>query len=350
LSLPKEGKYWTNKRYFLKKLIETEKNLNSLHKFTVDVKNKDCLLCDMKNIATKTYKLNKTFWENSLKHYVKVHNMKPPQEYIEMIYTYDTNKYKPIIHRINGQYYSIGKMNYIKLDAGQILILDALLKHGGYDKKYPDKKNKKIYRYSEHAGLLDFNNNGLERIIVSGNSDSVDKGDDEIYLPKDIKDIYDYEYMFHTHPPTPKPGGRAADGLIYEFPSGNDIIHFLDHFNRGLTQGSIVITPEGFYNIHKFHFDKNKIKCDENDLYNDYIRIHAKVQSEAIKKHGTTFSTYYFYSVIAQDTIPIKTLNKILKIYDLYIDYFPRHQTKTKKWIIDTVFLPIYIIEPVRGF
>ena len=40
-----------------------------------------------------------------------------------------------------------------------------------------------------------------------------------------------YQYLFHTHPPTPKPGGRAGEGIVYEFPSIGDILHFIDHFN-----------------------------------------------------------------------------------------------------------------------
>ena len=73
-------------------------------------------------------------------------------------------------------------MKYLKLDRNQILIMDALMKHGGYTRKYIDKKNRNIYRFSEHAGILDFNKLGLEKLIISGKTSRIDKGDEDIYL------------------------------------------------------------------------------------------------------------------------------------------------------------------------
>ena len=67
--------------------------------------------------------------------------------------------------------------------------------------------------------------------------------------------------MFHTHPPTPFPGSRVVDGILYEFPSISDIYHFADHFNAGETQGSLIIAPEGMY-IIRAQDNINKI-----DLY-----------------------------------------------------------------------------------
>ena len=61
-----------------------------------------------------------------------------------------------------------------------------------------------------------------------GNTNRVDKGDSEIYMPNNVDDMYNYEYMFHTHPPTPKPGGRADVGIMYELPSIGDLLHFID--------------------------------------------------------------------------------------------------------------------------
>lgn len=346
---PKEGKYWTNKKSFLSKLINVEQFLDNKRRFRYIVTNSNCLLCDNKNIATKTYRLNKFFWEDSISHYIKIHNIKPPKEFIEMIYNYDTHpleRDKRI--KLKGQYYSISGLKYVKLDVNQIMILDALMRHGGYDKKYLDDKNKKIYRYSEHAGLLDFNHDGLERIIVSGNTNRVDVGDDEIFLPGDIKDVHDFEYIFHSHPSSPKPGGRASVGIIYEIPSISDILHFIDNFNAGLTQGSIVVTPEGLYNIHKYTFDKQKININEDNLIDDLSKTYKQIQQDAINKHGIKFSTYYFYSRIAQDVTFIKKINQVLKKYDLYIDYFSRTKDSKGRWIIDSIHLPIFIIEPSK--
>ena len=61
--------------------------------------------------------------------------------------------------------------------------MDALMKHGGYSKKYVDKINKNIQRYSEHAGILLFNNKGLEHILLSCKTDRIDVDDPTIYMP-----------------------------------------------------------------------------------------------------------------------------------------------------------------------
>src|SRR3989304_6871158 len=164
----------------------------------------------------------------------------------------------------------IGEKLYLKWTTNQINVLDALMSAGGkkiYSGKLGDAK------YSEHFGLLDFNFKGLEKIILSTKM-RLDPSDDEIYMPKNIPDAYDYEYMFHTHPPTPKIGGRAKDGVLYEFPSISDLMHFVEHSNEGETQGSVVITPEGIYIIRKYIDNKKKIKLNYdsfnskfNDLY-----------------------------------------------------------------------------------
>ena len=54
------------------------------------------------------------------------------------------------------------------------------MEHGSY-KQYYDEKDKFIY--SEHAGLLDFSNSGLEKIIVYANTNRISMEDDEILLP-----------------------------------------------------------------------------------------------------------------------------------------------------------------------
>ena len=210
---PKEGdKYWTDKEQFKIKLIALQNYLKSKHKFNKkEYGNIDCLLCD-KSITTGTFNLNNVIWEDGLLHYIDQHNRKPSNEFIDMVYKFmPPMKYNNIKRTIKyGSYvYKIENMQYLKLERNQILIMDALMKHGGYSRKYIDRKNNSLYRYSEHAGLLDFNNFGLEKIIISGKTNRVDQGDEEIFLPKNMSEALDYEYLFHTHPPTPKPGGRA---------------------------------------------------------------------------------------------------------------------------------------------
>ena len=129
--------------------------------------------------------------------------------------TLETHKYDYINHKKHHHFkatkYIKHHKKYFKLDHNQLLILDSLLESGGYEKKYIDKSSN--LRYSEHFCLLDFNKNKLEKIIVSAKTNREDNDDLDILLPSDFPDIKDYEYMFHTHPPTPFPGSRVVDGI-----------------------------------------------------------------------------------------------------------------------------------------
>jgi hypothetical protein len=338
-------KQWNNQNTFLEKLKQIEEYLSSINRFSKE-NIRECLLCDQKHVSDTTFNLNNIIWNNGLSHYIKMHNIKPSDEFMDIIYKYITVKSNKIV-KYKSDIYEINNMRYLKLERNQIYIMDALMKHGGYTRKYIDKKDRKIYRYSEHTGLLDFNNSGLDRILISGKTNRVDKDDNEIYLPKNMPDAIDYEYLFHTHPPTPKPGGRSILGILYEFPSVSDIYHFIDHFNDGLTQGSLVIAPEGMYNIRKLVFDRKKIKIDEDQLYDELKNVMKNVQDKALKKYGTKFSTYTFYSKIAQDTSHIDSINDILNKFKLHIDFYPRMKDAKGKWYIDSIYLPIFVINRI---
>lgn len=347
---PKESKEWQNRKLFLMKLKETEDYLKKKKKIKWYKKEdyKDCIIDGEENITKGFYQLNSIRWETGLYHYIDKHKIKPSNEFIDHIFRFIIGTRiieKKRSSKIKGVTIIKQNKTYMRIDRNQILILDALMKYGSY-KIYVDKKNKKIFRYSEHAGLLDFNENKLERIIVSGKTTRIDENDDDIFLPKNMLDAFDYEYIFHTHPPTPKPGGRVHIGILYEFPSISDIFHFIDHYNKGVTQGSLVITPEGLYNIRKNNLDNKKIKIDENKFYHDMMKIYNIVQSDAIKKYGTNFTMNQFFSKIAQDVTFINQINKIANKYDIQIDYYPRIKDIKNHWIIDTIYVPVYSIEP----
>ena len=216
------------------------------------------------------------------------------------------------------------------------------MKHGGYNKKYYDMIKRNVTRYSEHAGFFDIRNKIVHNVIVSGNTLRIDRGDEEIFLPKNTPDAYNYEYIFHTHPPTPKPGGRAIDGVLYEFPSIGDMLHFIDHFNDGNTIGSLVMTSEGLYNIRKYEHNKKSINIDEDKFYEEIKKISSQTQEKAISKYGTSFTTYTFYSQIAQDITFIGMINEKLKKYHIAIDFYPRIKDFRGSWIVDTIYIPIY--------
>lgn len=343
-----DGYKWKGGRQqFINKLLNVQTFANKK-----DIKKKkECLLCCEKFIINTEYSISNIKWNSELEHYIVKHQVKPTKQFIDMIYRSEEPKNtKRQILRTDSTTYTRNGLSYVKLDKIHINIFDALMEHGGGNKKYKDKKNPDIVRNSEHAGLIDYNENGLDKIIISGKTDHVDKNDNEIYMPKNIPEAYDYEYIFHTHPPTPTPGGRVEYGILYEFPSISDIFHFIDHFNDGNTQGSIVMAPEGLYCIRKLIFDLDEIHIDENKMFRQLKSLYRNVQKKSIKKYGTVFDDEKFYSTIAQDKSYIKTVNDCLNNFGLHIDYYSRTYDKINDiWFVDSIYLPIFITEPVKN-
>lgn len=343
---------WVDKEIFLQQLSSAQKIFTERNKFKVYPKSKyrDCLLCDKKHIITGVFTVNGIKWNNGMAHYINKHNIKPSDEFIDYIYRFTNNitEVSHIIGKVKAQQVIKHNKKMLKLDRNQILIMDALMWHGG-KKFYKDCNNNNIYRYSEHYGLLDFSNSGLEKIIIFANTNKVDPIDDDIFLPRHNVESYDYEYIFHTHPVTgKKPGGRVFCGVLYEFPSVSDIFHFINHYNSGRTCGSLVITAEGLYIIKKHIDDDENIKINEDDLYNDMLKIIWDAQKIAIEKFGTEFKPYTFYSIIAQDRTYINMINKVINKHQLHIDYYPRLRDKKGRWYINTIYLSVYVTEVKR--
>ena len=333
---------WIDKNYFLMKLKIIEILLRQKQKLRLYTY--ICNKCNYK-LESYEYNLNNYKWSKLLYHLVTEHNLKPINNFINLIVNFNIKQQYVIDKtvKIKSKLYNVHKFTYTILTKNQLKILDALMIHGSHTKKYEDNKK---FRYSEHSGLLDFDNTGLEKIIISAKTVRKDKYDKEIFLPENISDAIDYEYIFHTHPMTPSPGYRVKNnGILYEFPSYSDIIHFIDHYNEGITQGSIVITPEGLYNIRKKYLNNEPIIINEKKLYNEIGKNIFNIQRKAIIKYKN-FDTDIFYSKIAQDRIYINKLNNLLNKYHITIDYFPRVKDKQNNWVLDTIYLPIFIIEP----
>ena len=88
---PEENiKKWSGQDQFLEQLINKEKNI----KLSETNRNKNCLLCNKKNINKGRYYDSEFVWEDGLKHYIEIHNIKPTDEFIEFIYLY-----KPITNK-----------------------------------------------------------------------------------------------------------------------------------------------------------------------------------------------------------------------------------------------------------
>lgn len=344
---PKKGKKWAHIKKFTDILSSLNDFLDIKNKYKLYDKPRHCLLCNKKNITTKRYYNMNIMWEDGFIHYIDKHYIEPSIMFKKFIYQNKTLKKlnRTSINRLKNKksYFSIEKIkkqtiDYVMITKNQLHILDALMIHGGYHKKYIDT-DKNINRYSEHAGLLDFDNNKLSKIVVSGKTNRIDSEDDEIYLPDDMNEMYDYEYIFHTHPPTPTPGGRVEGGILYEFPSIGDIYHFIDHHNTGNVIGSLVVASEGLYNIRKNTSNYENIIIDDDELFKKYQIIFTKVQKNSIRKYGTSFTTNKFFSDISQNTKYINDINIVLNKFNIHIDYYPRKKGKNNIWYIDTVFL-----------
>ena len=347
LPFPVIGKYWYNKTFFMNKLLAVENFLKSISKFHQYSKNeyKDCLICKQKNVNTGIYTLNRLRWENGLFHYIDVHNIKPSDEFCDKIFSHknrtDNIKNTKEIASVTSKIVKGKTVSYLKISRNQLLIIDALMIHGGISKKYAGETPQENHKYSEHAGLLDFNSNRLDKIIVYGNTTRVDEDDNELYMPENSIESFDYEYVFHTHPPTPKLGGRAEWGVLYEFPSISDILHFIKHHNKGVMQGSIVMAPEGLYNVRVKNMSVEKLKINEDKFYDTAKRAFNKIQDEATDKYGFDFSNYEFRSKISHDTTFIQKYNKILNKFNIHIDFYPRIKDENGKWVVDSIYLPV---------
>jgi hypothetical protein len=137
--------------------------------------------------------------------------------------------------------------------------------------------------------------------------------------------------------------------LLYEFPSISDILHFIDHYNGGKTQGSIIVAPEGLYCIRKFTLDAKKIKINKNKMFTELKSIYKIVQHKAIKKYTSDFTDEYFYKKIAQDKTYNNMINNVLHKFMLHVDYYSRTYDKINDiWYIDSIYLPIFITEPIK--
>lgn len=340
---PKEGSQWSGQTFFLEKLKYLERsNIVHTNKVSTKCREMKCILCGKVYTSHKIFTFKTFMWDTGLAHYVAVHNVKPPSKFIRFVLNNEpTNVFncKKSFVTIKGKIKKLDKFGYVKIKANQLMIIDALMEHGGIKPKYMEK-HETGYKYSEHAGMLEFDTNSLKRVVVSGVTQRTSNDDPEIFFPTMGEAAYDYEYIFHTHPATPSAGGRVEQGILYEFPSSNDVYHFIEHFNHGLTQGSLVITPEGLYNIRKYEFDKKKLPVDTS-MGIKLRQLNRKIQQTAIAKFKKNFDAEYFHSIIAQDMSAINDVNKLLKKYGIWIDYYPRQKTRSGDWIIGTIYLPL---------
>ena len=76
---------------------------------------------------------------------------------------------------------------------------------------------------------------------------------------------------------------RIKEGIIYEFPSVNDLFNFIKYHNEGKAQASIIISPEGIYVTRPIKYQK--IYNIEFSLFDNIRKFVLKLEKIAIKKY-----------------------------------------------------------------
>lgn len=283
-------------------------------------------------LGTEKFKLGNLTWTSKLKDKMKK-SQYPSRYFIEtIINTHILNNtiINPpiIIHAENTH-----DVRYIHLTFNQQLIMDALLKQGS-NQRYQYKNE---YLYSEHSGALTVMGDKIDQIIVFTDTDRLDISDSGIFLPNNSDNLSKYQFLFHTHPNTDTHAGRINKGIIFEFPSSNDIYNYV----RYHPQASIVIAPEGSYVIRpiclykRLLFDKQ-----DHDRINSLILDLEKLAMNDNKKHMKNIRNNIdiFYEYVANDLTYISKLNQALRKNNIFIEYYPREK-RNDEWHLRQISL-----------
>lgn len=320
-------------------IFDISKRTNKKHK---------CVYCsaDFLNTFEYNYKNLKIQIDECVLHSIKTHNI------------IDSIIYKKIC-AVNDPRIKMC-FEWCLLNTNGLNIIDGLYEVGSnqiYTEKKKNISESKISRFSEHSGFIYFEKKKIKTIsIITGTR--VEPSDPIIYMPTNCVEALKVEYIFHTHPKTPYIGSRIKSGIIYEFPSISDIIHFVEHHNDGKLLGSIIIAPEGIYIIRKNNFNSNPINVDYDlmidnledtftECYNDSYSKYSAVNYHELKVNGEIkLPDNFFYSQISTNYEYINSINKVLKKYDLFIDYYARThfnnpEINVSKWIFDDIYVPM---------
>jgi hypothetical protein len=321
---------------FIHKLIQIEKIVKPIKSETLFNQNqiKDCSNCDNKN---ESYQLGNIIWSDDVKHLIESHQSYPSDYFIKIIMNTNIIDDQIVNPPIQLDESMIKKFTYIPLNYNKLLIIDALMHQGSHPRYQKDNE----FIYSEHSGVMSVKDKMIDNIIVSAESDRTDDSDKTIFLPNNTSIINKYEYIFHTHPNTSMYGGRISEGILYEFPSANDIFNFMKYHNEGKAQASLVVAPEGTYLIRPVIYQK-QFDIDPNLYY--YLRkFILKLEKKAIKKNKDILSDIsdpnIFMKHISSDYHFINHYNKFIEPANIFIEYYPR-ENKNNEWCLRSMNLP----------
>lgn len=240
-------------------------------------------------------------------------------------------------------------ISWYNFDTNGINIIDGLYDVGSTEIYIKTNNFYGKTLYSEHAGFIYFKDGKLDRInVLTGYR--VDDGDPTIFLPKNAKETFNVDYVFHTHPTTPFIGSRMTHNIIYEFPSVSDILHFVEHHNNGKLLGSLIVAPEGIYIIRKNNFNENKIKIDYSLFVSKLLKVYRKCYLDSMDQYSyiktkkidgeILIPKKEFYGNISTNFEYIDRVNDFLMEYDIYIDYYPRSEIKKNIWTFKDIYIP----------
>ena len=252
-------------------------------------------------------------------------------------------------------------------------------------------------RVMEYSGFLDFDEDGLEKVIVEDRGHALDELNardyDEypLYTPRVYNYTEDYEYNFHTHP-----GMRFGTTMTEEVHSG-DVAFFAENAKgKGHTQGELVFAPEGIYGIfpltnpssvkelddkiiNKMHLIELRISRDFEKKYRGHVnRMVASILGEKSNFDGEKRIKELERQLKDTDDIikamkikdKIDDINRVLlesmfiivvpnikkdlivpmnKLYEevgIYVDFFPiKFDKKTKSWRYTGLKVPVTVYE-----
>jgi hypothetical protein len=235
------------------------------------------------------------------------------------------------------------KFHYVPLNHNMLMIIDALVKNGSKP-RYQDI-NSNRFLYSEHSGILQLNKeNQISGILVSTDSNRSDLNDTDILLPQNSDILAQSPYIFHTHPNNSKYAGRVKDGVLYEFPSANDVYNFMKYHDEGQAQASIVAAPEGLYVIRSVCYQP-QYKFNPH-LFHSLRKFILLIETAAIRKHKNELNQLHdpdlFHQKIANDYTYINLYNRFIKPANLFIEYYPRIK-RNNEWVLPSINLMLLI-------
>ncbi len=298
----------------------------------------NCEKCSIK----KFYKLGNIYWSNTLVHKISNHHFYPSEYFIKIILAIVIFKNYIINPPVEIEPKNINYFMYIPLHYNKLLIIDALMFQGSFPRyELNESGGTNNYIYSEHSGVISVKNNVIDNIIVSAETNRLDADDKSIYLPINTKILEDHIYLFHTHPNTKTYGGRIKEGIVYEFPSSNDVFNFVKYHNSSKAQASIIVAPEGTYVIRPIRYVK-KIPVDA-DLFYRLRKFILKLEKMAVKKFISVIDKIsdpdFFHKNVGSKITYVKLYNKYIEPYNLFIEYYPRIK-RNGEWSLRQINLP----------